>query len=102
MVAERRDLMVETYSSYCGTGAAAMVFVCTGNACGAACGGADLAQAVSPSTATVRQGAIQTGSLLKMKSSNAKDAAEAFALLYLQFDKHLLALLSPEQGILFR
>src|SRR6201996_329042 len=86
MVAERLDLMVETYSSYCGTGAAAMVCVCTGNACGAACGGADLAQAVRPSTATERQGAIQTGSLLKTESSNAKDAADVFALLYLQFD----------------
>src|ERR1700730_11441025 len=90
MVAERRDLMVETYSSYCGTGAAAMVCVCTGSACGAACGGADLAQAVSPSTATERQGRIQTGSLLKTKSSNAKDAADVFALLYLQVDRHLL------------
>src|ERR1700759_5673065 len=75
MVAERRDFMVETYSSYCGTGAAEMVWVCTGNACGAACGGACLAQAVSASTATERQGGIQTGSLLKTKSSNAKDAA---------------------------
>jgi hypothetical protein len=66
-----------------------MVCVCTGSACGAACGGADLAQAVSPSRAAERQGAIQTGGLLKVKSSNAKDAAEAFALLYLQFDKYL-------------
>src|ERR1700730_405350 len=90
MVAERRDLMVETYSSYCGTGAAAMVCVCTGSACGAACGGADLAQAVSPSTATERQGAIQTGSLLKIKSSNAKNTADVFGFLYLQFDRHLL------------
>src|SRR5579859_6601196 len=72
MDAERRDLMVETYSSYCGTGAAAIVWVCTGNACGGAC----LAQAVSTSKATERQGGIQTGSLLKTKSSNAKDAAE--------------------------
>src|SRR5258708_7842824 len=85
MVAERRDLMVETYSSYCGTGAAAMVWGCTGNACGAACGGAGLAQAVSASPATERLGGIQTGSLLKTKSSNAKDAAEMLALLYLQF-----------------
>src|SRR5277367_3279189 len=65
MVADRRDLMVETYSSYCGTGAAAMVWVCTGIACGAACGGADLAQAVSASTARGKHWAIQTGSLLK-------------------------------------
>src|ERR1700735_4896214 len=90
--------MVETYSSYCGTVAASMVCVCTGIACGAACGGADLAQAVSPSTATERQGAIQTGSLLKTNSSNAKDAAEAVALLYLQFDRYLWSLLCSEAG----
>src|SRR5271168_1160184 len=72
MVAERRDLMVETYSSYWGTGAAAMVSVCTGIACGAACGGADLAQAVSASTATGKHCAIQTGSVLKTKSSDEK------------------------------
>src|ERR1700761_9321647 len=65
--------MVETYSSYCGTGAAEMVCVCTGSACGAACGGADLAQAASPSTATERQGAIQTGGLLKVEILKRKE-----------------------------
>ncbi len=61
-MAERRDLMVDTYSSYCGTGAAAMVCVCTGMACGAACGGgADLVQAVSASTERGMQRLIQTG-----------------------------------------
>src|ERR1700734_3361710 len=65
MVAERRDLMVETYSSYCGTGAVAMVSVCTGIACGGACGGADLEQAVSASRKRGIPCLIQTERLLK-------------------------------------
>src|SRR5579872_2099091 len=54
MVAERRDLIVATYSSVVGTGTAATVTVCTGIACIAGpwvCGWA-LPQPVRPPTAT--------------------------------------------------
>src|ERR1700677_2110937 len=96
MVAERRDLMVETYSSYCGTGAAAMVSVCTGIACGAACGGPCLAQAVRAKRASGRHCLVQTGNLIKTGSSDEKLAAETPAFLCLQLDT-LLHFHSPTE-----
>jgi len=85
MVAERRDLMVETYSSYWGTGAAAMVSVCTGIACGAACGGPCLAQAVNASKAKGMHCLIQTGSLLKVRSQTQRMRRNAcVSFLYLE------------------
>src|ERR1700735_859188 len=66
--------MVETYSSYCGTAAAAMVSVCTGNACGAAAaGGACFAQAESTKRISGRDDLVQTASLVKAWNLSGKD-----------------------------
>ena len=47
-VADRRDLIVATYSSDCGTGEDATVIVCTGRACGAGAAVTALWHAVKP------------------------------------------------------
>ncbi len=63
-----------------------MVSVCTGIACGAACGGPCLAQAVSAKKATGRHGLVQTGNLLKTKSSDEKMLQKRSRFLCLQLD----------------